>query len=71
MAEKRLGAASVTVSISDADGFRVVHADGSILKHIPAENLHPSDWERFWSGINAVENAAAWRQIDKTKQDKA
>ena len=71
MANPRLGAASVTVSISDADGFRVVHANGTVLHHVPAENLHPSDWGRFWSGINAVENAAAWRQIDKAKEEEA
>lgn len=57
----RLGAASVTVSMSDADGFKVVHADGTVLRHVPAEQLLPSDWNAFWRGIDSVEHNAAKR----------
>lgn len=65
MGTPRLGAASVTISISDADGFRVVHGtDGTTLRHIPAEHLAPGDWDLLWAGITAVENKASWRQIE-------
>ena len=61
---RRLGAASVKVSISDADGFRAVHGDGSVLVDIPADQLQPGDWEAFWGGITAVQNRVAWRAIE-------
>jgi len=57
-----LGAAGVNVSISSADGFRVVHSeDGKTLVHIPADQLVLGDWDLFWSGIEAVKAAAAAR----------
>jgi hypothetical protein len=61
----RLGAASVTVSISDADGFRVVHGDGTVLRHVPPEQLLPGDWDAFWNGIHAVEARAAMRGVQR------
>lgn len=64
MPDKRLGAASVQVSISDAEGFKAVHGDGTVLVEIPADQLKPGDWEAFWSGITAVENRVAWRAIE-------
>jgi len=62
----RLGSAKVTVSICDADGFRVEHADGSVLLQISADQLDTDDWEKFWSGILAVQNAVCRRQFEKT-----
>lgn len=55
MTIKRFGCASVTVSISDDDGFQVVHNDGTVLVDIPTEQLRHGDWEAFWSGIEAVQ----------------
>ena len=61
MPAPRLGAAAVDVSISDTDGFRVLHKDGSVLMEIPADQLQPGDWQLFWSGIDAVQTKVAMR----------
>ncbi len=51
----RLGAASLLVSISDADGFRVSHGtDKSTLIHVPAEQVADGDWGRMFEALRAV-----------------
>lgn len=64
MAIPLLGSAAVTVSISDADGFQVIHSDGSLLAAIPPEHLDKGDWDLFWNGIEAVKRASAERVRD-------
>lgn len=52
----RFGEAKIIVSISDADGFRVVHGSDNItLKHVPADKLTDADiWKRLWRVIEEI-----------------
>lgn len=55
----RFGEAKIIVSISDADGFRVVHGtDNVTLKHVPADRLHRKAWERLWETIEEIAREA-------------
>lgn len=59
----KIGSAEVTVSISDADGFRVTHKDGSELVHIPADHVQKEDWTFFWNAIKSIEAASTKRKL--------
>lgn len=51
----KFGAAKIVVSISDADGFRVVHGTDKVtLKHKPADKLDAHAWERLWRTIEEI-----------------
>lgn len=51
----RLGAASVMISISDADGFRVVHGTDKVtLRHVPADDVPDGTWDRLWEVIDQI-----------------
>lgn len=65
MGTPRLGAAGVRISVSDKEGFKVVHDDGTILRHVAPEHLEAGDWDILWRAINEIESKAAMRQIEK------
>lgn len=51
----KFGEASIVVSISDADGFRVKHGtDHVTLKHVPADKLDAEAWNRLWQVIEEI-----------------
>lgn len=52
---RRLGGASVLISISDADGFRVVHGTDEVtLQHVPPEHCPDDAWKRLWDAVAAI-----------------
>lgn len=63
MPAPRLGAASLQISISDAEGLKVLNRDGSsTLVEIPADKLERDDWLKYiWSGIENLQMVAATR----------
>lgn len=66
MSTPRLGAASLRISISDAEGFKVEHGtDGTVLLHISPENLEKGDWDKLWTGIEKVQTSSYLRWKDK------
>jgi hypothetical protein len=74
MGTPRLGAASLNISFSDAEGFKVEHGtDGTVLLHIAPENLEHEDWDRLWTGINNIQIEAyrrwAKKNPEKTVED--
>lgn len=51
----KFGSAKILVSVSDADGFRVVHGTDKVtLKHVPADKLDADAWERLWQTIEEI-----------------
>lgn len=51
----RLGAASINVSISDADGFRVTHGStGDTIFHKAPENCTDKEWNELFTTLEAI-----------------
>lgn len=51
----KFGSASIFVSVSDDDGFRVIHGtDNVTLRHTPADKLRNDAWERLWQAIDEI-----------------
>lgn len=51
----KFGNAKIIVSLSDADGLRVVHATDKVtLKHVPADKLDANAWNRLWQTIEDI-----------------
>jgi hypothetical protein len=60
----RLGAASLNISISDADGFRVVAGGtGDTIIHLDPLLLQPGDWDNVFRALTHLENTARMRQL--------
>jgi hypothetical protein len=71
MGTPRLGAASLNISFSDAEGFKVQHGtDGTILLHIAPGNLEREDWDRLWNGIDNIQ-IEAYRRWAKKNPEKS
>jgi hypothetical protein len=67
----RLGAASVHLTFSDAEGFKVEHGtDGSVLLQIAPENLEHGDWNKLWDAIASIECGAYRRWSEKNPDGK-
>ena len=50
-----LGAASINVAWSDAEGLVVTHgSDGTVLAKVEPENLEREDWDRIWDAIDGI-----------------
>lgn len=67
---KRLGAASLKITFSDAEGLLVEHGtDGTVLLRVAPENLQHSDWNTVWDGIRKVEYDSyhRWREANPDK----
>lgn len=48
----RLGKASLEVTVSDGDGFRVRHGEtGETLIHKPAYQIERADWNRLFDAM--------------------
>lgn len=55
----KFGSASVLISISDSDGFRVTHGtDKMTLRHVSADKVRTDAWEKLWQAIDDITNSA-------------
>lgn len=61
--QPRLGAASIMVSFSDADGLLVEHGTaGSTLLHVNPEFVERDDWDLVWDALREVAARAVARE---------
>ena len=58
----RLGAASLDIKWSDAEGLVVLHGESKKeLMKIEPQNLERGDWDQFWNALRDLEIQAFYR----------